>query len=465
MIPNLPSPPFRDRWVPAVLAVLVAVLLAAGVTAAVTESGDGEPRAGSATSTSAPARLEQAVPPPEASPPATPTKVDPLPHVPPGQRRGLEDLMAQVAEVRGLPWKEPLQLRVVTRDEMVRRLLAANARDVDAARVSTEEAFLKLLGLLPATLDYPGLIDQILRSAVLGFYDPETKELYVAVRDANALDGAEKATIVHEMTHALTDQHFAYGPRTIALDKADKADEALAFTALLEGDARLTEFLWMEKYLDEIEALAVLLGAAADTGEGVDVLSRVPSYVRRALVFPYEAGRELVKGLHSAGGFAAVNAAYRRPPASSEHVLHPQTYIAGQSTAPPSAPDAGATGCRRVRAGALGEFDMQAVLDQHAPGAATAAAGWNGDTYSLLRCGQGFALVDRWQADSDADARRLAEALGRWAVGWSGGSGPRADGRFAGPSGAGRIVRNGARIDVVMARDSGIAERLGGALR
>lgn len=374
--------------------------------------------------------------------------------------------MAQVAEVRGLQWKEPLGLRLVSRDEMVRRLRAANARDTVPAQVAAEEATLKLLGLVPAELDYERLMDEIMRSAVLGFYDPETKELYVAVGDVNGLEPAEKATIVHEMTHALTDQHFAYGPRTIALDKADKADESLALSALLEGDARLTELLWVKKTLNEVEALAVLLGVGAEVGEGVEVLSRTPSYVRRALGFPYEAGRAFVEGLHTSGGFAAVNAAYARPPASSEHVLHREAYSSREGASPPSLPDmAAATGCRRVRSGTLGEFDMRSVLDQHAPGAAAAAEGWNGDAYSLLRCGTALGFVDRWQADAVTDAERLAEALVRWSRSWSGGSGPGADGRFTGPSGAGRIVRSGARVDLVLAQDAGTAARLQRTLR
>ena len=468
MMPHLLSQPSRSRVLPVALAVLVAVLLAAGLAAVA--FGAGEDRGGGRRPSSATGATAQAGAGSSASPdtPLTPPPMEKaaLPHVPPAQRGALEELMTQVAEVRGLAWREPLQLRLVSRDEMVRRLRAANARDTDPAQVAVEEATLKLLGLIPPTLDLPRLIDEILRSAVLGFYDPETKELYVAVGDVNALDAGEKATIVHEMTHALTDQHFAYGPRNIALDKADKADESLALSALLEGDARLTETLWMAKHLDEVEALAVLLGLGAEVGDGLEVLARTPSYVKQALVFPYEAGQELVDKLHSAGGYAAVNAAYGRPPSSSEQILHPEAYTARESSTPPPLPDlAAATGCRRIRAGTLGEFDMRALLDQHAPGAAPAADGWNGDAYSLLRCGTALALADRWSTDQPADAGRLADALGRWAVKWSGGAAPRADGRFSGPSGAGRIVRTGSRVDLVLAQNAETADRVASALR
>lgn len=447
---------------PVVLAILAGVLLAASTVAAVAVTGDHARRrqgAESAAATASAPRSSQADP-----SPTVPEKVA-LPHVPPSQRGTLEQLMAQVAEVRGLPWEEPLQLRLVSQDEMVRRLRAANARDTVPTQVAAEEATLKLLGLIPAELDLTRLIDEILGSAVLGFYDPETKDLYVAVGDANALDAAEKATVVHEMTHALTDQHFAYGPKTIALDKADKADEGLAFSALLEGDARLTELQWISKWLNEVEALAVLLGVGAEADEGAEVLARIPSYVRRALVFPYEEGQTFVERLHSTGGFAAVDAAYRRPPTSTEQILHPEAYVTAERATVPLLPTVDATGCRTVRSGTLGEFDMGALLEQHAPGAASAADGWNGDAYTVLRCGTRLGLVQRWEAESPADAGQLADALSRWSRGWSGGSGPGADGRFTGPSGAGRIIRSGSRVDLVAAQDGGTAERLLRTLR
>ena len=476
MMPVSPSPPDRRRAVPTVLAVLAVVLMATGLAAVVARSGDvggGGRAAATAPPTIAPpeAKPSEATQPdaaPAAGPPASgPSARTLLPHVPAAQRPPLEQLMAQVVDIRGLPWKEPLNLRVVGRDEMVRRLRAANARDSDPVQLAAEEATLKLLGLIPAGLDYGRLLDDLLRGVVLGFYDPETKELYVAVDDIAELDGAEKATIVHEMVHALTDQHFNYGPATITLDKADKAEEYLAFSALLEGDARLTETMWMERHLSELEALAVLLGVGSDVEAAVDVLARTPSYVQRSLRFPYETGLKFVERLHAAGGFAAVNAAYRRPPASTEQVLHPEAYATGESWSAPSLPDlAAATGCSRVRSGRLGEFDMRALLEDQGSDdpSASAARGWNGDAYSLVRCGNALALADRWQADSGADAARLAHALGRWAGAWSGGSGPGPDGRFAGPSGVGRLVRTGSRVDLVVAQSADAVNRLVRAL-
>ncbi|MCA1691388.1 MAG: hypothetical protein LC733_03980 [Actinobacteria bacterium] len=397
---------------------------------------------------------------PSPDPPAT---VAPAPDVPEAQRQIFDQLMAQTAQIRGLPWRSSLNLRVVSRPELARRVIEVNARDTDPDRLAAEEATFKLLGLIPSDVDYAQLIDDLLAGGVLGFYDPLTRELFVGGDEE--LDGATKATIVHEMTHALTDQHFNYGPEVLALEEADKVDELAAYSALLEGDASLTEAVWMEEHLDPLEALGALLGGGST--DGVEAILSAPEYVQNALYFPYTDGLEFVQGLHDAGGFAAVDAAYGRPPTSTEHIIHPATYSGSQGSASPSLPDlAAATGCQRVRSSGLGEFDMREVLDQHlgSDEAARAAQGWNGDAYALLRCGNSLGLVDRWEADAGADAGRLVDALGRWARAWSGGRAPTADGRFSGPSGSGRITRSGNRVDLVVTQDVETVDRIVGVL-
>jgi hypothetical protein len=71
-------------------------------------------------------------------------------------------------------------------------------------------------------------------------------------------------------------------------------------------------------------------------------------------------------------------------------------------------------------------------------------------------------MVERWEADSPADAARLAQALTRWAAGWAGSA--VSGGRFSGRGGAGRIVHQGTRVDLVLADDAATADRLSGVI-
>ena len=469
MQPTSDVPRSRFRLPPWILVVLVVLLVAAGVAVVLARQGDdpgAEVGAGTGGSTTTTAEGGGSGSAPAEAPPPRPSKPGISADVTADHRALFEELMAQTAEIRGLAWKESLNLRIVSHDELVRRYTEAYARDSDPVQLAATDATLKLLGLIPPDVDYQRLLEDIVRSgAVLGFYDSKTRELFVKAE--GELDGQVKATIVHEMVHALTDQHFGYGPKVDALDKAGRAEESFAFSSLLEGDARLTETIWMDQYLDPLEALAAALGLGDSSGDGGEALLSAPPYFLKSLLFPYTQGLTFVESLHSAGGFAAVDGAYGKPPTSTEHIIHPSTYSAGQAPAVPQLPDvAAATGCRSVRSGMLGEFDMRELLGSElgAAEAERASQGWNGDTYALVRCGNTLGLADRWETDPGVDASRLADALSRWSRGWSGGRGPGADGRFSGPSGAGRITRSGNGVELVLAGDLETADRLVRAL-
>jgi hypothetical protein len=382
--------------------------------------------------------------------------------IPPAQKKVFDQLMAQVSDIRGLQWKGPLDLQVVSPDVLAQKVREANARDLDAEQLGAQAQTLKLLHLIPADTDLRKTLDDVLAGIVLGFYDPETKRLYVGGED---LDAATKYTIAHEMTHALTDQVFNFGPATDALDKAGKTEESAAYSALLEGDAVLTQELWAEKYLSEDEQVEAVFGGASGDPS---VLAKTPGYIIQSLYFPYDEGLTFVKKLHDSGGYAAVDAAYRKPPTSTEQIIHPETYTSGQGWTAPALPDlAAATGCPTVITGTVGQFDMRAVLDERLSqsDASNAVAGWNGDAYGLVKCGSALGMAERWTTDPGTNPATFVNALDQWAGTWSGsGKAPGTDGRFSGPNGSGRISRTGSQVDIVLAQDSATSDRLVRAL-
>jgi hypothetical protein len=230
---------------------------------------------------------------------------------------------------------------------------------------------------------------------------------------------------------------------------------------LLEGDAKLMEALWTAKYLSAKERQS--LSSSGD----LTAFYRSPKFLRDSLLYPYTSGQAFVTRLYQqAKSWRLVDAAYADPPRSSEEVLHLDRYQARRGWSPPQLPPLTAgTDCAALRSGTMGEFNMIEILDQHLTltDAATSADGWNGDAFQVVRCGTALAMVDRWEADDATAAGRLAEALGRWAREWSGGTPPGADGRFSGSAGSGRIVRKGTRVDLVLADDGPSADKVAGA--
>ncbi len=401
--------------------------------------------------------------PSSSAPSTTAAKTDPA------EPEYITTIKQQVADLRGLAWKSPLKVEVVSRNELSRRAQAANERDRHVDRMAGDADSLRILHLIPADLDYTKTIDDLLSGVILGYYDPLTKELLVGDSGGGGeVDGSSKVALAHELDHALTDQWFDFGSGTQALDDADREEEASAFSALIEGDAKFLEARFADRYLSEEEQLSYALGGlgSADTDTVTKVMN-TPAFILHSLYFPYSAGLAFVKTQAGDGPDvnAGINAAYRRPPTSTEQILHPETYAAGQNSNPPALPDVAATsGCEARRRNVLGEFAMGELLGTELDDskAKEAAAGWNGDVFETVRCGTSLGLVERWQADTDADAARLAGALVDWAPGWAD-SGPAVEGRFSGPAGTGRIVRSGSVVTLVLGADPPTADRLASA--
>lgn len=378
------------------------------------------------------------------------------------ERETIERIRVQVARVRGLRWKAPLDVRIVSRAELRRLLRQVDARDARPERDQSDEAILKLLKLIPQDLALQAAVDKLLASEVVGFYDPQTKKLFVAGETDGKLTADTQVTVAHELDHALTDQHFDFGPATRALEEADRSEELSAYTALIEGDAVLLQSLWAQRFLSDKAQGS--LGAEL-SGAGPD---DTPSYLRQSLIFPYTKGLDFTfERYRTTRSFAGVDAAWRRPPTSTEEIIHPERYTEGQEWHAPALPDVAATaGCTQRRTGNLGEFDMQELLTEHlsARDAERAADEWAGDAFSFVRCGTVDGLVDRWTTDDDVGAVRLVAGLRRWAQGWAGGRPPNADGVFSGRGGAGRVRRVGPDVELVLAGDQATAGRLATAL-
>jgi hypothetical protein len=437
-----------------VLVAMVVVLIVAGFGIATVRDANDTIR-----------RAQESVPTTSTMPGATST-LAPASDLTPEQSRVVEEIKGQVAAIRGLAWKGTLPIKVLTKDQLAERVRTLNAQDIAKHRdeLTTDESVLKLLRLIDKDVDYAKTLDAILAGGVLGFYDDETKELFVGGGGSATLNPATRATLAHELTHALTDQHFDFGTRTKALDDQNRTEEAAAFSALIEGDAELVAGKWQDAHLSDKERREAATGSSADAS----VYAKAPPYLLASLFFPYQDGLNFVQSRYKAGGFAEVDNAYRNPPTSTEHILHPETYASGQTWAPPPLPDlAAATGCGKVDTGTLGEFDMAQVLARQlsTTDARNAAAGWNGDAYGVVRCGAALGLADRWLTDDMASATRLADALNRWAKGWSGSARAiDAEGRFTGPQGSGRVVRTGGRVDLVLADDAATADKVARAV-
>ncbi|MDP9069862.1 MAG: hypothetical protein M3N68_00960, partial [Actinomycetota bacterium] len=312
----------------------------------------------------------------------------------------MKELQAFVERERGLAFKRPVKVSLLADAAFDARIVST---DEEARKeVADAQAVLQAMGLLPAGVDLWKAVVKFVEGAALGFYDASTDELVVR--------GAEptpfvRTTLVHELTHALEDQHFD-------LDRADLGDEAaVGFESLVEGSALHVE----RRYLTSLSASERRKVEEEEEGRGPGPPADVPAVVEEAFGFPYTYGPALVRSLLLVGGRARLDAAYADPPLSSEQVLDPGRYLRGDRPRPVPVPRADAP---PFDDGEIGRLFLELMLDARLgrAQASEAAVGWGGDRYAAWKDGRRTCVRMDFVMDTPADADQLARALSSWAA-------------------------------------------------
>jgi hypothetical protein len=183
----------------------------------------------------------------------------------------------------------------------------------------------------------------------------------------------------------------------------DFDDRRMAYLSLLEGDATLV----MERFL--LRRLPGLPASVGDMGAlslPPNIMPGVPAVLQDQLVLPYLLGREFARAVFARGGWDALRQAWVRPPASTEQVLHPEKYFAGEGPRAPSLPYTPPSG-RLINEGVLGEMLTRTLLGE---GSDAAAAGWGGDLFRVFDVSGRTLLVWASGWDTVADVREFAQA-------------------------------------------------------
>jgi hypothetical protein len=254
------------------------------------------------------------------------------------------------------------------------------------------------------------------RSQMIAFYDEFLQQVHI--REKARKDADLPFVVAHELGHSLQFQHFRMPEVANVIDE----DARLARLSLLEGDAMLVmaAFAADENHVPLSRVLVRMAQGALEASlrgykaalEQSPELKSAPPFQRERLVFPYQAGASFVAQVHRAGGFALVNRLYEVPPATTEQILHPEKYLAGELGVPVRAP-ATPGGFQSIRSGHVGELLLRAMLEvcNERPLAHQAAAGWGGDAFTVVGHAEqgGLLLVTTW--DTEGDAQEFERAL------------------------------------------------------
>jgi hypothetical protein len=382
----------------------------------------------------------------------------------------MEAIERQVQALRGLLPRSPVGRRLLSPAELRQNVLEDFLADYSQAEAEDDVLVYVLLGLLEPGFDLWNLYLELYSEQIAGYYDDETQQLYV-VRGAG-FGGTERLTYAHEYVHALQDQVYDLDEGLGYNDQACETDSerCAGLQSLIEGDASLLEEQWLRTYAtqQDVEDIIKFFDSYRSP-----VYDSAPLFLQQDFLFPYTSGLEFVRSLHVDGDWAAVDQAYAEVPLSTEQILHPGRYPSDRPSALEVADVLAALGpgWRLIDRNVLGEWFIRLMLSTQleAQSAASAAEGWEGDTYlSLATDGPpapGLALVWVSAWDGVGQAQEFDSALREYAdVRFGPGEVTTLTGVWEGETSVALSERRGVQVLWIMAPDRSAADTLRSAV-
>ena len=334
----------------------------------------------------------------------------------------VKDLGLLAAQIRELAYR-PVASQEVTQAECaayVKNLVEKELREKPrpAAR---QEAFLRHVGLLTGPRSVKEIYIDLLTDQVRGLYDPKKKRFLVMHGPSNNMMerglglllktigvNMEDIYTVHEMGHAVQDQHFNLDKISHAV--ANDFDRELAAQALIEGDATVVMFQFtFAKMAREDREMQVRAVCQYDMGEDGNflmssgALGRTPRFFKEALTFPYMGGSAFVNALRDRGGWKAVNGAFKKLPESTEQIFHPEKYGRDHPLRLKLERLPLDASWKSLGQDTAGEFSIR-VLAKSNGFDPNKISGWGGDRYEVFKSGSGTTALWDTQWDDEKQA-------------------------------------------------------------
>ncbi len=333
-------------------------------------------------------------------PPQSPQAAAPEHHLTQAEAEALfksvDEILEFVSKDTGLPIKQKINRRLVTRDEVGSYLEQRMKDDKDTEKLERSETSLKKFRLLPKDFNLRPFLVTLLKEQVAGYYDPKTKTV-------NLLDWVspeeQKPVMAHELTHALQDQNFDMEKWMQAGDKPKNIQEEIeqderrgAREAVIEGQGMIVLLDYMMRPQGVRVTDVPQLVAALRQGMNLQVpdspvFSNAPLFLRDSMMFPYSSGMDFVLQVElkrgTDGGFAGV---LRTPPTTTRNILEPATYLNGEVVPNLKVADLDkilGKDWQRWDYGYMGQYDIQLIFKQwlNSATADAVAPGWRSGYY------------------------------------------------------------------------------------
>jgi len=333
----------------------------------------------------------------------------------------VDSLRIYVEGATRLKFRHPPHYALQTPDQIKAYLRRQLDRKLPPGRLEAIAAAYHLLGLLPDTIAFRNAVLDFNAPAVAGFYDPETDTLYCRTGFGPA---QVREVLTHEMVHALQAQYVNLDS---LVDPSRESDQAFAAKAVVEGQAMFATVRLLAGGRNVV-AYTGVWNALVETVRLRTVATprtrRIPLLLRERFIAPYLFGAQFMSAWQGYRWADTVPFG-RLMPQSSEQILHPERYAAGDNPIELAFTDSGG----QIRTeDVLGELDVH-LLEAQLAGARTlgkiGVLGWGGDRYRVYDTPAGPALVWYIVWDDSAAAAVFHKGAGvrlaaRRQTGWRG---------------------------------------------
>lgn len=317
-------------------------------------------------------------------------------------------LMRRTQSLRALEFLERPSVQIVdetTMRSLLERLALAPLGSTDFA---VEQRLHELLGMIPDGFSAAALYEDYYDTLPVALFEYATNTLHVVVRP-DGFSPFEESVVVRETVKALAAEYFGVAEDTAGVVATAIDDVDLAMAALVEGDATYFQLLYLQQ-LDDAARTDAALDARTMAW---DPPGGTPRWLVERLAFPYDDGLDFVRSVVEAGGIAALDRAYATPPASSEHILHPERYLRGEAVREVELAEADIEGFDLHAEGQFGELAWRAMLSRtlEAGILTQTVDGWRGDAFAAYAAGTEVGLAVRMEMTSEEDAIEVALAV------------------------------------------------------
>lgn len=187
----------------------------------------------------------------------------------------IDELIAATERVRGLKFLSPPKVVLMSQESFTRQV-AEGMVEERFEDLDSEEAMYKLLGLLDPEISIRETYADMFSTGTTGYYDSDKKELVVPISESG-IDITTRMVIVHELVHALTDQHFDFHRTSTELADNDETDKYYALSAVIEGDAIEVEKRYYMEELTEEEKSSLAASDSEGQQSPETTFSSIPS--------------------------------------------------------------------------------------------------------------------------------------------------------------------------------------------